>query len=85
MAQNILAENEKSNNTKKTIADYTLIGEYNMKTMITVECAKSKNFQKHSVGMQLEIEHETVEELEAQIAKYQAVCRKKVMEQIQLD
>ena len=52
---------------------------------IYVESAPSKNFQKHTVGMQVEITYDTEEELFTQVRKAQTMCRKLAQEQIKLD
>ena len=55
------------------------------KTTITVEAAKSKNYQTYKVGLQMEIEYSDNEELLAKIEEAQAICRKQVIKQIGLD
>jgi len=56
-----------------------------MKATIKVESTPSKNFQKHSCGIEIEVEYETQEELLEKISYHQAICRKQAKEQIKLD
>ena len=56
-----------------------------MKSTITVEASKTKNYQKYTVSLQAEVEYNNTEELETQINMFQAICRKKTVEQIKLD
>ena len=56
-----------------------------MKTTIMVECAKTKSYQKYTVQLSQEVEHETEGGLIAEITKLQSTCRKQVMQQIALD
>lgn len=55
---------------------------------IYIECKKSRNFQTHTAGMLLSLEgdEQTSEaEQDMLVRKYQAVCRKAVMDQLRVD
>lgn len=56
-----------------------------MKGKINVKIIKTHNYQTYSVGLNLNIDYNSDEELLGLIDKYQQICRKKCLEQMRLD